>query len=303
MVEEKGKPLTREDVEREIINHGGPEGLNLSRATFVEAIDLSGLDLHGIILKETKFPTSFKREILEGADLRGTHLEKADLTKAHLERAELHETHLEGANLRDAHLEGAILWDTHLEGANLMVTHLEGANLMRTKFSHNVSLEDVEWGNKYTLDEEKPGFFDSAVASYRHLKMWYTEHGMYDIAGKFFYREMEAKRKAQSWKKEPASKLWSWVIRLLCGYGERYGNVVVAALVIIFGLVVVYVYGGLNPSYAIYFSAVSFTSLGYGNWVDITPYGWVQALGAVESFLGAFIIALFLVTFTRKLTR
>jgi hypothetical protein len=35
---------------------GGPEGLNLSRATLIEAIDLSGLDLHGIILKEEKSP-------------------------------------------------------------------------------------------------------------------------------------------------------------------------------------------------------------------------------------------------------
>ena len=125
---------------------------------------------------------------------------------------------------------------------------------------------------------------------------------MYDIAGKFFYREMEAKRKAQSWKSEPLSKLWSWVIMLLCGYGENYERVVVSALVIIFGLAVVYVYGGLNLAYAIYFSAVSFTALGYGSWAD-TPIGWVQGLGAAESFIGVFMMALFLVTFIRKMTR
>ncbi|MFC1929331.1 pentapeptide repeat-containing protein [Chloroflexota bacterium] len=123
----KENPYTREDVLRLIEENGGTaDGLVLSRATFVEAIDLSGLDLHGIILREAKFPTSFKHEIVEGADLRGSHLEKADLTKAHFERADLHETHLEGANLRDAHLEGARLWDTHLEDANLLRAHLEG---------------------------------------------------------------------------------------------------------------------------------------------------------------------------------
>ena len=90
---------------------------------------------------------------------------------------------------------------------------------------------------------------------------------------------------------------------LLCGYGENYERVVVSALVIIFGLAVVYVYGGLNLAYAIYFSAVSFTALGYGSWVNITPVGWVRALGAAESFLGVFMMALFLVTFTRKMTR
>ena len=48
-------------------------------------------------------------------------------------------------------------------GANLIGTHLKGVNLTRTKFSRDVSLEDVDWGN-YILDEEQPGFFDSAVA-------------------------------------------------------------------------------------------------------------------------------------------
>jgi len=125
---------------------------------------------------------------------------------------------------------------------------------------------------------------------------------MYNIAGKFFYREMEVRRKAQSWKKEPVSKLWSWVMRLLCGYGERYENVVVAALVIIFCLAIAYIFGGIDILHSIYFSLVSFTALGYGSWMP-EPAGWIKALGAFESFVGVFIMALFLITFVRKMTR
>ena len=53
---------------------------------------------------------------------------------------------------------------------------------------------------------------------------------------------------------------------------------------------------------SLYFSAVSFTALGYGSWVNITSDA-IRGLGAAESFLGVFMMALFLVTFTRKMTR
>ena len=49
--------------------------------------------------------------------------------------------------------------------------------------------------------------------------------------------------------------------------------------------------------------AASFTALGYGNWAP-EPQGWAgRVLGAGESFMGVFMMALFLVTFTRKMTR
>jgi len=332
----KEKPLTRKDVKAKIKEHGGPKGLDLSGKVFEEGIYLSKLDLAGIILKKAQFldyrwvhlmvndylgeafledPNLKEAHLwgahLEGARLSGAHLEEAFLAFAHLEKADLGRAHLEGAVLAFAHLERAFLGDAHLEGARLSGAHLEGtvlalahlekAFLGGAKFSADTKLDDVDWGN-YILGEEKAGHYYSAEETYRRLKIWYREHGMYDIVGKFFYREMEAKRKAQSWKGEPLSKLWSWAMRLLCGYGERYGNVVVSALVIIFGLAVVYVYGGLNLAYAIYFSAVSFTALGYGSWVG-TPIGWVQGVGAAESFLGVFMMALFLVTFIRKMTR
>ena len=72
----------------------------------------------------------------------------------------------------------------------------------------------------------------------------------------------------------------------------------------IFGSAVAYsLFGGLDLPYSLYFSVISFTALGYGSWVNIRPEGWVQALGATESFIGVFMMALLLVTFVRKWTR
>ena len=57
---------------------------------------------------------------------------------------------------------------------------------------------------------------------------------------------------------------------------------------------------------ALYFSAVSFTALGYGEWVnldnDLTS-DIIRGLGAFESLVGISMMALLLVTFFRKWTR
>jgi hypothetical protein len=328
-------PFTSEDVIELVAGNGdNAQGLDLSGKYFIGGIDLSGLDLEGVnargivlntaILKGIVIDNSHLEGIrLIGANLEGAYLENAHLESANLSGANLVNTHfvgayLEKAQLTAAHLEGAEFFDAHLEEANLINTfldktrlsgaHLKKVKMVGAKFTTNTEMASIDWGD-YILSEEKEGekqtqraSIKSAEEIYRKLKIWYTEHGIYDVAGEFYYREMEAKRKAQSWKKETTSKLWSWVIRLLCGYGERYGNVVVAALVIIFGLAMVYVYSGQNLADAIYFSAVSFSALGYGGWVS-TPLSWVWGVGVAESFLGVFMMALFITTFTRKMTR
>ncbi len=305
----KENPYTRKDVIKKIEENGGTaEGLDLSGKVFETGIDLRKLDLSGIILREAYFKSIhpgvaylFNGVHLEGAILMHTHLEGANAMNAHLEGADLTEAHFDGAYLTSAHLEGAYLWDTHLEGANLVEAYLEGAYLHGAKVSPDTRLEGIDWGN-YILGEEKESSFYLAALTYRQPKIWYTNAGLYDIAGRFFFREMTARRKAMRWWPNPLNRIFSKLVSILCGYGERPERVVVSALVIIFGMAIVYIFGGLNPAYGIYFSAVSFTALGYGSWVNTTSDA-IRGLGAAESFLGVFMMALFLVTFTRKMTR
>ena len=317
MAEEKQKPLTREDVLRLIEENGGTaEGLDLSEKRFEKGIDLHKLNLEGIILKDAH---------LEEAHLWGAHLERAFLEGAHLEGADLSDAHLEGADLYDANLEGAILFDAHLEkahlmhahlekahlnhahlqGAHLTRAHLEGAYLFQAKLSPDTKLENADWGN-YILGEEKERTFAWAEDTYRRLKIWYTEHGMYNIAGEFFFREMEAKRKGVKWWPNPLPRAWSKFLSLICGYGERPLRVIGWAASVISGSALIYFgIGTLTPSTfldCLYYSAASFTALGYGSWVKEAT-GWVKGLGVFESFIGVFTIALFLITFIRKMAR
>jgi len=287
-------PFTREDVLRLIEENGGKaEGLDLSGKKFELRINLGNLDLKKIILRD--------------ATLYGAHLEGAILEDAHLEGAYLTDAYLEGANLWGAHLEGAILVGTHLEGANLSRAHLEGALLWDVKFPPDTKLENADWGN-YILGWEKRGFFDMAAATYRCLKLWYTTAGMHDIAAKFYYREKEANRKGlklfskSSWNHRLAAEF----MRAVFGYGEQWLNILFLIAVVIFGLAAAYYFWGSFSSSSfwdtLYYSAVSFTALGYGQWAP-QPTGWAKVAGAAEAIIGVFMMALLLVTFVRKWTK
>lgn len=330
-------PYTREDVLRLKEENGGTaEGLDLSGKVFEVAIDLSSLNLRGIILKGAMFPVHFAGEKTSGArfngsTLLGAHLEKADLQHAHLEAAELTESHLEEANLASSHLEEAELIGTHLEGADLSIAHLQGADfigaylgrafLWGARFSSDTDLENVDWGN-YILGEEDEKRWEEreeyltiwAVDNpYRRLKLWYAEHGIYNVVGEFFFREMTIRRKLLKWWPDPLPRLWSKFLSILCGYGEKPWRVVVSGVLVLFGSALLYFFlRGVAPytltveafSSSLYYSAVSFTALGYGPWFNAgSVRSWVQGVGAAEAIVGVFMIALFLITFVRKMTR
>lgn len=349
MAEEKEKPLTREDVIKAIEENGRTaKGLDLSGRKFEKGIDLSGLNLERIILKKAILigarleGAKLTVAHLEGANLQGAHLERADLTFAHLEQAQLIGAHLEGAQLIAAHLERAYLIAAHLEGGNLSGAHLEGGNLIAAhleeayltdvylegadltdahlkgaylngiEFSADTRLELVDWGN-YILGEEKERDFHRAEDTYRRLKQWYTNAGIYDIAGEFFFREMTAQRKRIKWWPQPWHRGWSAFHSFVSGYGERPLKVVRWGALVLFGSALLYfLLRGVAPYNlsvqaflnSLYYSSVSFTALGYGPWFTATSVSsWVQGAGAAEAFIGVFTIALFLVTFTRKMRR
>ena len=343
MAKEKGKPLTREDVLKLIEQNGGKaDGLNLSEKVFVEQIDLSDLDLSGIKLTNLRlFRANFNGSNLERAIMQKASLGYATFNPLNSKGASLKGVDLRWANLHDAEFRGAdltvaqfqetpvqaVVHPPELQGkllellpASLERTDFRGANLFRANFKGcyfygtklegafirgadilEAHLEEADWGN-YKIGEENKKDFYSAENRYRLLKVWYTNASIYDIAAKFYYREKEAKRKALKWYSR--HRLALEVLRALFGYGEDWKRVLYWMGLVVFGSAAAYYLSGeLNLLYSLYFSVVSFTALGYGKWVDITPQGWAQALGAFQSFTGVFLMALLLVTFVRKWTR
>ena len=329
-------PYTREDVLRLIEENGGTaEGLDLSWRTFEEFIDLSELDLQGLILKKSNL-SAF---LAGGAGSYGADMDKRGLIgPAHIERTDLRFANLEGANLLCAHLEEANLSLANLQGTDLRGAYLNGVTLYGAKFSADTKFEGVNWGN-YILGEERNREWDRAMDTYCRLKMWHTNAGMYDIASEFFYREMTTKRKTFWWgegepgwplkdlvrlftkgshleflvPRSPLHWIRSMLYNLICGYGERPWQVALWGMLVLFGLALLYfLLRGVAPYTftvqaflaSLYYSAVSFTALGYGPWFSTgSVRGWAQGVGAAEAIVGVFTIALFLITFVRKMAR
>jgi len=298
MSEEKEKPLTREDVLRLIEEKGGTaSGLDLSGKTFEAGIHLNDFDLELIILEKARFAVSFVRGPIT-ADV-GAQLQKAKLMRADLQ----------GASLRFADLQEADLSMAKLTGADLSDAHLEGARLYRAQFDNTTNFQGVSWGD-YKIGEELDGKFNLAVDAYRRLKQWYTNAGMYGIAAKFYYREREAGRKGAERCNDRAAGWFTWA---LFGHGEGWKRILfwIAGFILLFALVYFAIgtfapcLGTLTPNtflHNLYYSAVSFTALGYGSWAP-QPTGWIKGLGAFEALFGISMMALLLVTFVRKWTR
>ncbi|MBT3605752.1 MAG: pentapeptide repeat-containing protein [Candidatus Latescibacteria bacterium] len=259
-------------------------------------------------------------------DLSNAYLIEADLSDADLSRVDLSLGHLFGANLSNASLFKANLTD-----ANLKEATLENANLLGTDLTR-VNLERVNWGigNKLYNHKEadahhKNGNLKAALEKYleaeeiyRNIRKCYEAAGTSDIAGSFFYNEMVVKRKQMP--KFSVARMWSRLIDALCGYGEVPYRIIGSAITYI--LVNAFLFGMLGLvhnskiyalsttldfaenmkyfGYAIYFSIVTFTTLGYG---DFAPAGWSRPFAAVEGFVGAFMIALFILSFVKKMTR
>jgi uncharacterized protein YjbI with pentapeptide repeats len=169
---------------------------------------------------------------------------------------------------------------------------------------------------------------DRAISVYRERQRLYRENSLPDGVPQPYIREKHVRRKRAfirgnrlDWLKYALSR---WVML----YGERPGRVVGSSIVLIVCFGVVYpLVGGVSietgaPTHAIfdpvlfagqlpealsnllvnlYFSAVTFTTLGYGGMQPARPA--TQFLASVESLLGGVMIALLVTVLGRRVMR
>jgi len=266
------------------------------------------------------------------ANLQGAHLMGAHLQGAHLAFSNLQEANLLGANLQRANLWRANLQRAYLIGANLQRASLEGANLHGTDL-HEAKFDDSSlwraeldeivigemFGDKEKDIETKLMEFEEASEIYHNLKNYFRNEGIYERSGNYYYREKVVERKIYK-QKNKGKYLGSLLLDLLCGYGEKPGRIIISSLSWIFLNSIMYFILGIEKGVVevglslqagfcenainfldcLYFSFVTFTTLGYG---DLHPVAITKAFAAVEAFTGAFMLALFVLTMGRKMMR
>lgn len=285
----------------------------------------AGKELFALYLKKADLKGAELRNIkIRDADLRGANLEGSILEGSDLRNSKLQKTNFKNANLREVDFREANLWKANLEGTDLWGSNLEGANLNSVNWDKNYILkserkarENIKEGDK----EKALCYFAEAIELYRAIKNNCSVRGDHEIAGIFYYREMESKYKSA---KALPSKMMLWIYRMLCGYGEKPFRIFFFSLIFVLIFSLFYltipelncltkVLSGIQKGSSIlswqefsdifnsiYFSVVTFTTLGYG---DLKPIGIAKVFSMIESFSGAFLIALFIFVFARKMLR
>ena len=100
--------------------------------------------------------------------------------------------------------------------------------------------------------------------------------------------------------------------RLLFGYGERPTRVLMASALIIFVCAFFYAQpdalayrgGTTTPSFSqgLYFSTITFTTLGYGDLYP-SPEGFCRIVAMIEAVSGGSLMALFIVCLAKRFSR
>jgi len=265
-------------------------------------------------------------------NLSQANLENINLVNSgHHEGYKLNNCDFYKVNLSHAHcfkvdFSGSSLMKANFEGANLHFANFQNCNLLGTNFEH-ARLENVIWDKNILQEkkakitqnfEEKLDLYQQSEEIYRNLRRTCESDGLFETAGWFFQKEMKMRRKQMplfSFK-----RFISKIVDFSCGYGERPLRIVILSAMVILLFTGIFFMTGLNYSgeiiqisfnasfeenivallNALYFSVVTFTTLGYG---DILPIGISKLFAGVEALLGGFILALFVVVFVKKMTR
>jgi len=281
-----------------------------------EAVDLRGINLSGFDFRvPIKDDDGFAEEV---AILSNIHFEGAVLKHCSFEDGKIHDCFFEGADLNHSEMKNASVNTCNFQESNFTGVNLNNSKIINCKFDNttlrDMSLQGVIIDQKTDfgkdLKSEKEDNFHFASVEYKQIKEMYKNSSLHDLADLYHHKEMAAKRKTIP-KTHPRRWINYIFGDLLCKYGTSFLRVILGSLLII--LVCAFLYN-INNSLlyhnapiqeptmlnSLYFSIVTFTTLGYG---DFHAVGGMRFLAAAESFTGAALMALFTVIVARNIIR
>ena len=315
-----------EDDERCFWHRSGPkprDEIDAHRPDSDERLD--GADLRGADLAGVSWLCD---RSLVGADFTGATLRGADLTGADCRRATFDRVDARGARLDDADVEGALFDNADLRGASL-----DGTKLYRVDFTDVRLDRGTDFGDRVVYEKRTRGEgrktriarLEAASWTYRELRRLFERDALPRRARQCYLGEKSTRRRAAWARGEFLHALKLEGSRWLMRYGTSPTRVVTSSAMVMVAWAILYpLTGGLQtisgtyefeqPVHdvvtatplqlarvfynGLYFSVVTFATLGYG---DIQPIGpLARALAGIESLLGSLLMALLVFVLTRR---
>ncbi len=292
---DKSGPEVKEALEEYARSGGMLRGIYLARS------QLKGIDL---VNHHQKIGYDFSYADFYHANLKAAHLFNINLNKASVMKADLRFANLNCANLEDTNMLG-VKWT--------------GSKFENVKIGKKIKQElDAKKSLRQGKSKESNDYLEQAEEIYRDLRKHAEHEGIFTLSGFFIQKELTMRR--LQLPRFSLKRMLSKIVDIFCGYGEAPLRIVGLSMVIILLCALLYAFTGLSYQdtvqavsstqtfeqnfnlflSSLYYSVVTFTTLGYG---DFTPVGISRAIAAIEAFTGSFTIALFVVVFVKKMTR
>lgn len=284
-------------------------------------------DLRNLNLSPPKaLCSAFWDEEQKGANLLGINFQNTNLKKANLTNAYLREANFKGANLENSCLKSANLSGSNFEGANLWEANLTAAKIrgadLRTHLSRRIKFAWKNRGKKKGVWRKtgathlRGANFSNAYVEEIKFNRWAFYQGIKvdssfgSAAFRRFaqdYDYIEEFRKGSPWR----FLYWPWLVSSDCGRSLSLWAVWSVIFALIFAAIFFFI---LEPSSfkvvgppadsfltMIYYSVVTFTTLGFG---DITPVTTEAMLAVmVEVVLGYIMLGGLISILANKLAR
>ena len=298
------------------LRHASLRGTNLSGADFAAA-DLSGADLTSAEL----FYSDFSGAIMSRVDLERAFLIDANLSLAYLNGANLTGAHLSGANLTSARLNSARIVGADLSNACLKDADLRGANLEECDLSNaNLTGADLTGANLRGAILASADFSEANVTGVQFDETEICRDVQISTArgNALFKRYAQDQAYVEEYKFNRPLRYLLWRYSSNCGRSLLLWVLWCVVIAVGFSLVFHFHLGGSEsfvltelskePGYdphdyapMLYYSVVTFTTLGFGDIVPITQEAawWIM----VEVVLGYFMLGGLVTILATKLAR
>lgn len=287
---------------------------------------LDGADLHGLSLEGVRW---FADVVLIGtdfsnADVTGVDFSDADLRKSSFGHSTARNAIFEGANLEDADVN-----DVDLRGTNLKMARLDETDLSSSRIGGNTAFGERAVYEAEMDPGDDPGTrrdkLEAAIRTYRALERLSQENALHSQASTFYRRGKDLRRRFNWSVRNYLPATMAELSRWFTGYGNLPLRVIYTSLGVILLCGLLYpLLGGIrrprptgSTIYALdspwavsvdraativleslYFSVVTFTTLGFG---DLEPVGTAaQYLASAEALLGSILMALLVAVLTRS---